>query len=270
MNAIARIDDEVIGVDDFLRTLKLNGQFAGLVEQVVRDRLAVHAARRQGIAPTPIEIQERADQFRRVLGLHRAIDTNRYLTALGVSLDEFEQFISDGLCQEKMLAEVASEQAVQDYFALHSPRFDSVDVRHLVLDSEGKAREMLSMLQDDPENFDEMAREHSVPDVDPDPDPDGDIHTSAHSHPRADNARSAIGRITRGSLRAEVEAKVFNAAPGELLGPFPSGDGKRFDLFQVSLRRPATLDAETTAEVRRLLREQWLGARAQEHLIAAG
>ena len=97
MTAIVRIDDEVIGTDDFIRTLKLTGQFEGLIEQLVRDKLTVHAAKRQGIPVAPDEIQERADQFRRIQGLHRAADTNHYLDALGVSLEEFESFITDSL-----------------------------------------------------------------------------------------------------------------------------------------------------------------------------
>lgn len=249
MNAIARIDDEVIDVNDFLRILKLTGQFASLVEQVVRDRLVVHAARRQGLAPAPEEVQERADQFRRVLGLHRAADTNRYLSSLGVSLDEFEAFITDSLYQEKMMEKVCDERAVEEYFRLNSPRFDSVEVRHMLLDGIGEAREMMSVLQDDPDSFEEMAREHSV------------AETQAQG--------GVIGKVQRGMLRADIEAKVFNAAPGELLGPFPSADGARFEIFSVGSRHPARLDADTAAEVRRLLREQWLAARAQEHVIEA-
>lgn len=264
MTTIARIDDEVVLVDDFLRTLKLNGQFAGLVEQVVRDRLAVHAARRQGIAPSHEEIQERADQFRRALGLHRAADTNRYLTALGVSIDEFEQFITDGLCQEKMLAQVGCDQAVQEYFAQHSPRFESVEVRHLLIDTEGKAREMLSVLREDPDSVDDLAQAHSVADQ-------GSVTGAAYSQPPRNRAGPAnpVNRITRGSLRPDVEAKVFNAGAGEVLGPFPSAEGNLFELFLIRARHPATLDDDTAAEVRRLLHEQWLGARAQEHVIAA-
>ncbi|MBC7514110.1 MAG: hypothetical protein H7234_06700 [Herminiimonas sp.] len=34
MDAIARIDDEVIGVNEFFRILKLTGHFASLVEQM--------------------------------------------------------------------------------------------------------------------------------------------------------------------------------------------------------------------------------------------
>src|SRR3954469_1363782 len=133
MAGVVRIDDEVITTEDFIRTLKLSGQFEGLVEQMVRDRLTARAARQAGLVLAPEQIQERADEFRRVLGLHRAADTNHYLDALGVSLDEFVAWIIDGLIQEKMMEQVCSEAAVAQYFKLNSPRFDSVEVSHIVL-----------------------------------------------------------------------------------------------------------------------------------------
>jgi parvulin-like peptidyl-prolyl isomerase len=249
MTAIVRIDDEVIGIEDFVRTLKLTGQFEGLIEQLVRDKLTVRAAKKQGIAVPAEEIQERADQFRRVLGLHRAADMNNYLDALGVSLDEFETFITDSLYQEKMMAQVCSERAVQEYFKLNSPKFDSIEISHIVVDSEGKAKEMISYLRDDPDSFAEMAREHSVADT--------------------REQGGSIGKVLRGSLRSDIEAKVFNAAVGDLLGPFPSADRSFFEIFMVNAKHPAALDEDAATEVRRLLREEWLFARAQEHIIEA-
>lgn len=247
MVAIVRIDDEVIGTEDFIKTLKLTGQFESLIEQLVRDKLTVRTAKKQGIPVSPEEIQDRADQFRRVQGLHRAADMNHYLDALGVSLDEFEAFVMDVLYQEKMMADVCSDKAVDDYFKLHSPKFDSVEISHIVLDAEGKAKEMMSVLRDDPDSFAEMAREHSIAD------------TSERG--------GVIGKVLRGSLKSDVEAKVFNAAVGDLLGPFPAPDRSFYEIFAVNAKYPATLDEETAAEVRRLLREEWLLARAQEHII---
>jgi peptidylprolyl isomerase len=249
MAGIVRIDDEIITTDDFIRILKLTGQFEGLVEQMVRDRLAVHAAKQSGLAISGEQIQERADQFRRILGLHRAADTNHYLDALGVSLDEFETFITDSLYQEKMLEQVCSDAAVEQYFKLNSPKFDSVEVSHIVLDAEGKAKEMMSVLADEPEAFAEMAREHSI----------GETR----------ERDGLIGKVMRGALKADIEARVFNASPGELLGPFAAPDRSFYEIFCVNAKHPATLDADTAAEVRRLLREQWLMARAQEHIIEA-
>lgn len=247
MTAIVRIDDEVVDVEDFIKILKLTGQFSGLIEQLVRDKLTVRAAKRAGIAISPEDIQERADQFRRIQGLHRAADTNHYFDALGVSLDDFETFITDSLYQEKMMEKVCSERAVEEYFQLHSPKFDSIEVSHIVLDTEGKAREMISFLQEDPESFAEMAREHSI------------AETREHG--------GVIGKVLRGSLKTDIEAKVFNAAVGDLLGPFPSSDGDFYEIFAVNAKYPATLDEDTATEVRRLLREEWLQARSQEHII---
>lgn len=249
MTAIVRIDDEVIGVEDFLKILKLSGQFESLIDQLVRDKLTVRAAKKKGIRVSVDEIQERADQFRRVRGLHRAADMNKYLDALAVSLDDFEAFIIDSLYEEKMMQEVCSDRAVEEYFQLNSPRFDSIEISHIVLGSEGAAKEMISYLRDDPDSFADMACEHSIADT--------------------REQGGAIGKVLRGSLKSDIEAKVFNAEPGDLLGPFPSPDKSFFEIFMVNAKHPATLDEETATEIRRLLREEWLLARAQEHVIEA-
>ena len=249
MTSVVKIDGEAIDLAEFVRTLKLTGQFEALLEQFVRDRLTVLGAKRAGIQVSEAEIQERADQFRRVRGLHRASDTNKYLAAMRISLDEFEAFMTASLYQEKMMRKICDDQAVQGYFKLNSPRFDSIEVSHIVLDSESKAKEMMAVLRDDPDSFDEMAREHSIADT--------------------RERGGLIGKVLRGSLRSDVEAKVFNAAAGDLLGPFTSGDRTTFEIFRVNAKNPAHLDDDTATEVRRLLREEWLRARAREHVIEA-
>jgi parvulin-like peptidyl-prolyl isomerase len=250
MTTVVKIDGQAIDLAEFVRNLKLTGQFEALLEQFVRDRLAVLGARKAGIQVSEAEIQERADQFRRVRGLHRAADTNKYLDAMRISVEEFEGFIKNGLYQEKMLGKVCSDQAVQGYFKLNSPKFDSIEVSHIVVDSEAKAREMIAVLRDDPDSFDEMAREHSI----------------AETREKG----GLIGKLLRGALRSDVEAKVFNASPGDLLGPFASGDRTAFEIFRVNTKNPARLDDDTGTEVRRLLREEWLHTRAREHVIEAG
>jgi len=247
---LVKIDGVAIDVAELVRTLKLTGQFEPLREQFVRDRLAVLSAKKAGIQLSQAEIQERADEFRRAYRLHRASETNKYLDAMRISLDEFEAFITDTLYVEKIMSKVCSEQAVQAYFKLNSPRFDSVALSHIVLDSEAKAKEMIAVLRDDPDSFDEMAREHSMAD--------------------SGKAGGLIGKILRGALRPDLEAKLFNAAVGEPVGPFASTDRKTFEVFRVNAKRPACLDEGVASEVRRLLREEWLRARAQEHVIEAG
>src|SRR5690349_10046833 len=128
MTSIVKIDGEDVALDEFIRVLKLTGQFQELLEQFVRDRLAARGARKAGIRVTEAEIQERADQYRRVRGLHRAADTNKFFDALRISMEEFEAFITDSLYQEKMMSSVCGEQPVEGYFKLNSPKFDSIEV----------------------------------------------------------------------------------------------------------------------------------------------
>lgn len=247
MTTLVKIDGDPIDVDDFIRTLKLTGQFDSLMEQIVRDRLTVGAAKKLGIRVSEEEVQARADQFRRVRGLHRAADMNRFLDSARIGLDEFEAFITDCVYQEKMLQQVCDDRAAETYFNLNSPRFDSVEVSHIVLEGEGQAKEMMAVLQEEPGSFEDLAREHSI----------------AESRERG----GLIGKVPRGSMRADVEAKVFNASVGDLLGPFATADRSMFEIFRVNERHPARLDDKLRSEVRRLLRDEWLRARAQEHVI---
>lgn len=249
MSDIVKIDDELITAEGFIKILKLNGRFDELIEEVLKDKLTIHAARRAGIEVTPEEIQERADQFRRIHGLHRAKDTNDYLDTVGVTLDDFEGFITDMLYHDKMMDQVCNPQAIEDFFGLHSPKFEAVEISHIVVDSEGKARELMSILSEEPDLFSEMAREHSISDT--------------------RDSGGQIGKVMRGSLAPEVESKVFNAQVGVPLGSFPMGDGSHHEIFTVTARHPATLDEETSSEIRRQVRDDWLVARAREHRIEA-
>jgi len=247
MSDLLKIDDEVLTTDDFVKLLKFTGRFDELMEDIVKDKLTVHSARKLGISVTPEEIQERADQLRRVRGLHRVVDMNRYLDSTGITLDDFEMFVTEMLLHEKMSEQIGTDEAVEEYFSLNSPKFDSIEVSHIVLDSEGKAKEIMAILEDDPESFEEMAREHSISDT------------------REDGGY--IGKVLRGALQTEVESRVFNAAQGDLLGPFASDDGTCFEIFTVNAKVPSTLNEETMDEVRRLLKDEWLAARAREHTI---
>lgn len=245
---IAKIDEETLTADDFVKVMKLNNTFDNLIEDLIKDKLTIHAAKKHGLRVSIDDVQERADQIRRVLGLHRAKDTLAYLEGIGVTLDEFESYITDTLYKEKMLAELNRDEAVKEYFQLNSPKFESIEISHIIVDSEGKAKEMLSVLSEDPESFAEMAREYSLA---------TDTKDSG----------GLIGKIYRGSLPNEVEAKIFNASPGDLLGPFPSVDGNYFELFKVNAKHPAILDDSTTKEVQKLIHEEWLQTCVQEHSV---
>lgn len=245
---VARIDDEFITAEDFVKILKLDNTFNGLIERILIAKLTARVARASGITVTPAEIQERADQFRRAEGLHRAQDTRAYLDDLGVTLEDLERYITENLYREKMLAHVTRREAIETYFRSHSPKFDSIEISHITVDSEGKARELIAALRDDPGQFTDLAREHSL-----------DLDTR--------DKAGYVGKVLRGALPAEVEAKLFNAPPGALLGPFISDDGGIYEIFRIDTVHPATLDATTERDVKRMVQDEWVAARAQDHRL---
>ena len=247
MTDLVRINDEVITAERLIKHLKLSGQYDTLIEELVREKVTVHEAKKAGIEVSPEEVQERANQIRRVRGLHRSVDMNRWLDQLGIDLDDLEAFITEMLYYEKMQTVIVSDEAVEQYFSLNSPKFDNIVVSHILVESEGQAKEIIATVEDAPEMFDELAREHSLADT--------------------REQGGFIGTVMRGALLSEVEAKIFHAEEGQVLGPFPAPDGSSFEIFTINSKSKAALDDETTSEVRRLLKEEWLTARAKENRI---
>ncbi|MEH6823586.1 MAG: peptidylprolyl isomerase [Motiliproteus sp.] len=248
MMVLAKIDEEVISSDDFVKILRFRADYEELVEPLLSDKLTVHAARKHGLTVTDEEVQERADQLRRLQGLHRAKEMMDYLADTGLTIEEYAEFVHEGLLKQKMVEEVCSDQAIEEYFRLHSPKFDTVEIRHIVVDSEGKAQELCALLEDDPDGFTDLAREHSL-----------SSDTAAEG--------GLLGKLTRGTLPDDVDAKAFNAAAGDVLGPFESEDGLLFEIFQVTALHPARLDNNTRQTVHKQVYRQWLENRTQEHLI---
>jgi len=246
MSILAKIDDEDISTEDFVRFLKLNKKFDPLMEDLLIDRLTVHGAKKQGISVSTEEIQEKFDQIRRVQGLHRAKATTEFLDNLGITIDDFETFLCNTLYVEKLINSITTDAAVKEYFGLNSPDFDSIEVGHIVMDSEGKAREIVAMLEDDPDSFPELAIEHSL-------------------DPETRESGGVIGTVTRGSLQGEIEAKVFSAEKGTILGPFERNDGLLFEIFRVIDKHPASLDESTAKQVREKIYDDWLSERGKEH-----
>ena len=244
MTILANINDTAITTEDLVKTLKFKGEFNEMFDDFIQEKLTLHLAEKINISVTTQEIQEYADNFRRSQGLSRAKDTQEYFTSLGVTLDDFENFIKENIYKEMLINKISTEEAVQEYFSLNSPDFDSVEIAHIFLNSEDEAKEIIANLEEDPESFSEMAKDYSL-----------DINSKDHD--------GLIGKVFRGVLPAEVDAKVFNASAGDILGPFSLGEDN-FEIFMVKAKYPAQLDESVTIKIRQLIFQNWLAAQTRE------
>ena len=247
MSQIVKIDDEVISTEEFVKILKLSDEYPALLKRIVKHKVTVHAAKKRGLTVSDEELQKAADVFRNYMGLHRAKETYDWMDEMGISLDDLEKFITEQCYKEKMVKTITTDEAIEEYFTLHSPKFDEVDVKHIVVDSHEKAKELMALIVEEPEGFDEFVEEHSL-----------DVATK--------HKGGQIGRVHRRSLPDEVNVKIFNAAPGDVVGPFPLGENL-YAVIVVNALYPARLDDSTRTKIADAIYDEWLQARFREHTV---
>ncbi len=180
--------------------------------------------------------------------MHRAKDSHVWLDNLGLTLDYFEDFMTERLYKNKMMASIQTGEAVEEYFKLNSPRFDKVDFKQIIVDSKNQAKEIIAMLEDNPNDFDKYCQEHSLDD---ETIGSGGLETG----------------VRRGQLPDEVDAKVFNAKAGDVLGPFQYAEEDLWQVIMVVAVHPPKKDETTENEIADAIYEDWLNARIKEHTI---
>ena len=71
----------------------------------------------------------------------------------------------------------------------------------------------------------------------------------------------------RGMLAPHIEARIFNASAGGVVGPFESEDGLVYELFLVEARHEAVLDAASTEAIKTALHRDWLRTQMEAQRI---
>jgi len=248
MANVISIDNVQLSSDDIINYLKFNNEFDDIANKIVNDHLTIQAAKQRDLSLTQEELQQSADDFRRFAGLHRAKETQEWLAALNVTTDDFQTFISGLMLKNKMVIEITSDEEVDKYFRLHSPEFEAVDIKHIVVTGEDKANEILALLDDDPDMFDELVAEHTV---------DKDTQYS----------NGQMTNVRRGTLGKELEAKIFNAKAGDTVGPIQLGEEDFFEIVLILDFHPAELTDDIRDEVSKSIYNQWLSERAKDVTI---
>lgn len=249
MKPVITIDKEQLSAEDVINYLKFSSEFESIAAKIINDKLLVQAAQAHGLTPNDSELQQVADDFRRFAGLHRAKDTQEWLEGMNVTVDDFEAFLKDLVMKTKMLEELTSEEKIKEYFSQHSPDFDTADIKHILLDNEDKANEVKALLEEDPGAFDELVVEHSI-----------DEETKY--------LQGRMMHIRRGTLAPELEAKVFNAKAGDIIGPIKFGDEDFFEVIYIVAISPAVMNEAIEDEVGEAIRDKWLAERAENSSIS--
>ena len=82
-----------VTVAEVVDQLRITGQFAPALREVVERKVTAEAARKSGIKITTAELQKAADAFRVVNDLSKASDTARWLRSTGLSVEALENYL---------------------------------------------------------------------------------------------------------------------------------------------------------------------------------
>lgn len=182
----------------------------------------------RNIEVTDDELQENFDYFRKQNGLFMAAETEKWLRENGLTLDDIECELILQLLERKLM-EAYTQKTVEQFFIENKTDMDAVELYTLTVADKEAAMELLAQAEEDEVEFIVLADKYSAD----------------------ENARRGgyAGLFKRHELRSDMSAAAFGAKPGEIAGPFQTGDS--FVLLKIRAVCPATLDSRTESEIRR-------------------
>lgn len=198
------------------------------LKRTVIDREIPALAEDEGVSVTDDQVQEIADGYRKSLGLYDAEETRSFLDQYDLSIEDFSEFCERRALEEQMKQELFDEEDIKQYFVNHRSEFDRVAMAVIDLERESMAKELKMQIRNEDRDFYALAREHSV-------------HSSRFKG-------GALGLVGRDEVEDALEGKIFNADPGDLVGPVSIGE--KFRLILIEDKHTPELDEELKEVIR--------------------
>lgn len=194
-------------------------------DETVKNAAVVQYAKENGLSASAEEIQEFFGNVRYDLELEKADDFNVWLKSNNLDLSTVQEVCEIGVLRNKIRSSI-SDDDVAEHYNTNKESFEVVNLYSLTVESEDLANELMAQLEDGEDSFVNLALEHSI---------DGDTFRKG----------GYLGEVTRETVRAEVEAAVFSADAGAIVGPVKDEDG--FTLYMVSdIIKPELDDVKET------------------------
>jgi parvulin-like peptidyl-prolyl isomerase len=190
---------------EIIYQLKLSGQISAVLEGIAKRNAIRSAAKSLEIEVSEEELQLGANQIRASSQLNRSSDTWTWLQQNRLTLDDFEEMISQTVLSNKLALHLFSEK-VEAIFAERQIDYLQAVLYEVTLDDEDLALELYYAIEEGELSFYEMARKYS----------------SDRELGRKVGYRGLVNRM---DLEAEVRAVVFASTPPQLLKPILSKKG---------------------------------------------
>lgn len=172
-----------------------------VLNRMVRAKLFEEAARENGVEVTAGDVDARLAEFAEQAGGREELE--QQAAAAGIAPQDLDRFVrevsleialGDALTED---VDVPDEQLAQLY-QQNLAQFDQVRTRHILVEDEAQARDLLAQVQADPSRFAALAAEFSIDEGNAD-------------------AGGDLGLAGRGQFVPPFEEAVFGAKPGEVV-----------------------------------------------------
>ena len=245
MDALLSIDGEVVTVAEAAGWAAVIGgpDLAGFaLEQVAIAR----AAEARGLEATGAEIKTLFSELRYMKRLESGDALRRWMADNRLTTDTISRACAQLILRRK-LRETITEADVAGYYAENRPSFERVEIYRLTVGEQELARELRAAVEEEDESFCLLAIQYST-----------DAATARMG--------GYVGEVGRADVSAEVEAAIFGAGPGDLIGPIGTEDA--WSMFLVHDARTIPLD-DARAGIRDLLFDEMIAEAVERTRTAA-
>jgi parvulin-like peptidyl-prolyl isomerase len=220
---------------------------ARILSDLIESIIVRQGAEELGIEVSETEVTQRRDELIEEVGGQETFD--QLVEESGLTSEQIDEQVRDIVIREAVQEELTADIEVSDaevaafYEENRETRYDTAEARHILVETEEEANDILERLEEG-EDFADIAAEESI-----------DTGSGAQG--------GDLGEFGRGQMVPEFEEAVFTAEIGEVVGPVETQFG--FHIIEVTEREAPELE-DVEDEIRDELSQGEQGAAVQEWL----
>ncbi len=220
MADLIKVNGVAVDVQDAIRRSIMHEE--DFLKNTIEGALICQYAEKNGITNSDEELQVAVDEMRYQRELESVDKVNQWLKTNNLTALSAQNAM-DGMLLRNKVRNSIPDSEIEAYFAEHQLEFDTVELYSIRLDIEATAQEIHAQITEEGADFHVLAMEHSTDEA---------------------TARLGgyVGPLTRAGMTGEVEAAVFKAQPGDVVGPVKTDKG--YNIFKVTKVSKADMEKE--------------------------
>lgn len=209
---LIKVNGEDVSETDVLIRLKNKGDYKKCLIEIVELTAIKQFAKERDVVISEEELQEYSNKKRQELKLYSVSDTNKYLSGLGVNLDQWADHLENELLENKAKEKLFTDADVEEYYEMNKLLYSTLSLNKIVVEDKESADEIITQVKEG-ENFEELAKDNSI-----------DSATSEKG--------GYTGIVKRGVLNPDIENRLFATEKGSVAGPFK--ENGRYVVYRVN------------------------------------